>query len=280
MRAARWAILGGALAVLAAAAIGHAQQTPPTVGVTAGATSVTVQATGPLAAGPTRFEATRQGNNDIAVYVFLLNAGVSFEEFKASLENDDRTGREASLGLVWIQAAVVISGRQSKRAVTVNLRPGQTYHVLSELDEEPARGRVRQRGLTSFTTSSEANGATPPQAAATVRMEGLRFRGSARLPRQGVVRFDNNDGTQHFAIAFPLRKGVTSARLRRVLRSGPERAFGRLIAGEPYFAQGLISGGNVTNWQEVSFPRAGRYGLVCFIHEHQELGMVRIVSVK
>jgi hypothetical protein len=212
--------------------------------------------------------------------VFLLNPGVTFEEFKASMERDDRTGGEVSLGLAWIQAAVALSGSDNRRAVTFNLRPGQTYHVLTELDEETRRGQVRQRGFASFTTSGATNGATAPTPAATVRMEGLRFRGAGTLPRQGVVRFVNNDGTQHFAIAFPLRRGVTSARLRRVLRSGPERAFGRLVAGNPSLLQGLISGGGVTNDQEVRLAKAGRYGLVCFIHEHQELGMVRIVRVR
>jgi hypothetical protein len=280
MRRARWAVLGVVLAIAGAAGVVHAQGTPPTVGLTAGPTSATVQATGPLAAGPTRFDVTREGNKDVAVYVFLLNPGVTFDEFKAAIERDDRTGGEVALGLAWIQAAVALSGRDNRRAVTFNLRPGQTYHVLTELDEEPARGQARQRGFASFTTSGAANGAAAPAPAATVRMQGLRFRGAGTLPRQGVVRFVNNDGTQHFAIAFPLRKGVTSARLRRVLRSGPERAFGRLIAGNPSLLQGLISGGGVANDQEVRFAKAGRYGLICFIHEHQELGMVRIVRVR
>ena len=84
-------------------------------------------------------------------------------------------------------------------------------------------------------------------------MQGLRFQGASSLPRQGVVRFDNNDAAPHFALAFPLRKGVTSARLRRVMRSNNERAFGRIVAGEPYMAQGIVAGGGLTNYQEVKF---------------------------
>ena len=110
-------------------------------------------------------------------------------------------------------------------------------------------------------------------------MEGLRFRGNATLPRSGVVRFDNNDGLDHFALAFPLRRGVTTARLRRALRTS-ERAFGRLLSGAPYMAQGIIGGGGITNYQEVQFPKAGSYALICFIFEHHELGMIRKVRVR
>ena len=274
------AIAGGAVALVAAAGIGQAQTPAPTVPVTASTTAATVSATGALGSGPTRFEVTREGSKDVGVYFILLNAGVTFEEFKAAIERDDRTGGETALGLAWIQASVALAGKETKRAVTFNLRSGQTYHVLSELDADQPRGKVRQRGFASFTTSADANGAAPPSAVRTVRMEGLRFKGASSLPRQGVVRFDNKDAAPHFALAFPLRKGVTTARLRRVLRSNNERAFGRIVAGEPYMAQGIVSGGGLTNYQEVKFPRSGRYGLVCFIYEHHALGMARVVSVK
>jgi hypothetical protein len=273
------ATFGAVLALVAVAGVGLAQQPVPTLAVSASPTTVAVQAPRPVPAGPTRFEVTREGNKDVSVYFFLLNAGVSLQEFQAAIARDDRTGGESTLGLVWIQASVSLSGRQARRGVTFTLRPGLTYVMLSEGTEGMGRG-PRQRGLTTFTTSGASNGATARAPDATVRMVGLRFRGDRRLPRRGVVRVENRDGEPHFAVAFPLRKGVTSNRFGRALRSNSERAVGRLIAGGPYSLQELISGGNTANDQDVRFPKAGRYGLVCFIHEHHRLGMYRVVTVR
>jgi hypothetical protein len=270
---------GAVVALGGVAAIAVAQQPAPTVPVTASPAAVAVQAPGPVPAGPTRFEIARQGNKDVSVYFALLNAGVSLQEFQAALNSDDRTGGDSAIGLVWLQASVSLGGSETRRGVTFTLRPGLTYVVLSEADEEGGRGQ-KQRGITTFTTSGESNGATAGAADATVRMVGLRFRGDRVLPRQGVVRVQNGDGVPHFAIAFPLRKGVTSAQLGRALRSSSERAFGRVIAGAPYSVQNVISGGKTANDQEVRFSKAGRYGLVCFINGHERLGMYRVVTVK
>jgi hypothetical protein len=272
----------GAVVALAsvAGAVAVAQQPVPTVAVTASPTTVSVQASGPVPAGPTRFEVTRQGNQDLSVYVILLNAGVSMEDFQASLRRDDRTRGEATLGLVSIQASVSISASEPRRAMTFTLKPGLTYVVLSEADEEGGGSAARARGLTTFITSGDANGARAASPRATVRMVGLRFRGDRVLPRRGVVRVENGDGVPHFALAFPLRRGVTTKQFGRVLRSNSERAFGRISAGAPYSLQGVLSGGNTANDQEVRFARAGRYGLVCFFGEHHRLGMYRLVTVR
>lgn len=272
-------IIVATIALAAVVGVGWAQQPIPTVPVSASAASVTVSAPGPVAAGPTRFEVTREGDNDVSVYFLLPNAGVSLDELQAALARDDRTGGDSALGLVWIQASVSLSGRETRRGVTFTLRPGLTYVVVSEADEPTERG-PRRRGITTFATDREANGATARVPDATVRMAGLRFRGDRVLPRRGVVRVRNNDGDAHFAIAFPLRRGVTSRQFGRAIRGDSERAFGRVIAGPPFSLQGVIGGGGTANDQEVRFAKAGRYGLVCFIHEHHRLGMHRIVTVR
>lgn len=278
MRGAR-VVTGAVLALGAATAVAVAQQPAPTIGVDAGPAAVTVQAPGPLPAGPTRFEVTRAGDRPLSVYFFLLNTGVSQQEFEAALNADDRRGGDSALGLVSIQASVALDPGVSRRGVTFALKPGLTYHVLSEADPDTPAG-PRQRGITSFTTSGEPNGATSPTPSATVQMVGLRFRGDRVLPRNGIVRVVNGDGVPHFAIAFPLRPRVTSRQLGRALRSNSDRVVRRTVAGPPYSLQSLMSGGNTVNDQEVAFPRAGRYGLVCFFGEHHVLGMYRVVTVR
>jgi hypothetical protein len=281
VRRARWVTLGAVVALGAvAAAVAVAQQPAPTVAVTASPTTVAVQASGALPAGPTQFDVTRQGNRDVSVYLLLLNAGVSLQEFQTSIRRDDRTGGEATLGLVSIQASTTLAGSQSRRNLSFTLKPGLTYVVLSEADEGDGGNRERRRGMTTFTTGGASNGAAAAAPDATVRMVGLRFRGARTLPRRGVVRVTNNDGVPHFALAFPLRRGVTARQFGRGLRSNNERAFGRLFAGNPYSVQNLISGGNTANDQQVRFPKAGRYGLVCFFGDHQRLGMYRVITVR
>jgi hypothetical protein len=253
-----------------------AQQGPPTVGVKASPAAVAVAASGDLAPGATRFVVERTGA-PVTVYFALPDTGVTQGELEAALAADDRSGGDSSLGLVSVKGSVSLDAEAS-RAVTFPLRPGLSYLVVAESD--PGEGGAVQRSFTTFTTAPGPAGSPAPAPAATVRMQGRRFRGSAVLPRRGTVRVENRDGAAHVAIAFPLRRGVTSERPGRVLRSPSERTFGRIVAGTPYALQSVLSGGTTTNDVEVAFPRPGRYGLVCFVGEHHRLGMHRIVTVR
>lgn len=275
------AALASALAVAGVvAAIAMAQQPVPTVAVTASPTAVSAQVTGAIAAGPTRFTITRaRARLGLSVYFGLLNPGVSIDELQATLERDDRTRGSQALGLVSIQASAVLTRNETRRDVTFRLKPGLTYVMVSEPDTE-GDNPPASRGISTFTTSAQSNGATAPRPDATVRMVDLRFRGATTLPRRGVVRFENFGGVPHIAVAFPLRPRVTTAQFGRAIRSDNERAVARLLAGQPVGLQTLISGGGASDDQQVTFSRVGRYGLVCFFNEHHRLGMYRIVRVR
>jgi plastocyanin len=264
-------------AVLAAQAT--AQQGVPTVTITASPTALTFSAPGPVPAGPTRFDMVRAaGSKDVDVYVALLVPGVTVADLTNQLAQDDRTGGETALGLVSIQASAALTGTETHRALTFTVKPGLTYVVVAEPDAE-SHGNVKQRAFATLASSGEANGATAPAPSATVRMQNLRFKGPSTLPQKGTVRFENRDGVAHFALAFPLRKGVTSKRLGAALRKS-ESAVGKLVSGAPYLPQNVISGGDTGNDEELNFPAKGRYGLVCFINGHDRLGMYRIITVK
>jgi hypothetical protein len=275
------AALASALAIAGVvAAIAMAQQPVPTVTVTASPTAVSAQPASGIPAGPTRFTITRaRARLGLSVYFALLNPGVTVDELRATLERDDRTRGSQSLGLVSIQASAVLTGAETRRDVIFRLKPGLTYVMVSEPDGE-GDNPPASRGISTFTTSAQSNGAADPRPDATVRMVDLRFRGATTLPRRGIVRFENFGGVPHIAVAFPLRPRVTTAQFGRALRTDNERAMGRLLAGEPLGLQTLISGGGAWDHQLVSFSRAGRYGLVCFFNEHHRLGMYRIVRVR
>jgi hypothetical protein len=98
------------------------------------------------------------------------------------------------------------------------------------------------------------------------------------LPRNGRIRVENRGTTFHFALALPLRRGVGARQVGRALRSGHDRAIGRVVGGEPLDVQRLISQGSA-NDSEVRFTRRGRYAMVCFFAEHNRLGMYRIYRV-
>jgi uncharacterized cupredoxin-like copper-binding protein len=45
-------------------------------------------------------------------------------------------------------------------------------------------------------------------------------------------------------------------------------------------AQSILSGGDTSNDGALSFPKSGKYALVCFIDQHDRLGMYKLVTVK
>jgi hypothetical protein len=159
--------------------------------------------------------------------------------------------------------------------VTLNLRPSSTYVAINLAGENPANWEV-----VSFTTSDQANGASAPQADARVGIFDLRFRGAKRLPRNGVVRFENNGWAPHFAVAAPLRRKAKQRAVARALLRNAERPLGRLLDFRNSLeAQSLITRGAV-NYNELRFPKRGRYVLVCFFEGHNAQGMFRFVRVR
>jgi plastocyanin len=272
--------VAGALLALGGVGVGlaTAQSSAPTVTVQASPTAVSMDATGPLPAGPTRFNFVRPAaKTTLDAYVFVLVPGVSIDQLAQTLRREDNTESDSALGLISIQASTTLTPGDTERAVTFNVKPGLTYYI--GVEQEVDKGAV-PRAFGSFTSGGTAGGAAAPAATATVRFQGLRFRGASTLPQNGVVRFENRDGVAHFALAFPLRKGATRAKLGKALASSRESVFGKLIAGNPYMAQNIISGGDTTDYQEVSFAKKGKYALVCFIDGHERLGMYRVVTVK
>jgi hypothetical protein len=249
--------LGAILLLGIPATLAGAQTSVPTVAVTATGGNITLDPSGPIAAGPTRFTYSGRGELSLAT----LRAGVSVDQLRRTLARSE----EAALGQVFLEAAVLPS-----EAVTVDLRPNTTYVAAVTAGRSPA--------VTTFTTGGPS-GARAPRPDARIRMVDYAFRGPNTLPRNGSIRVDNDGTTLHFAIAFPLRPGVSDRQIGRAFRGTNERALERVVAGEPINVQGLISQGS-TNDNEVRFPRRGRYGMVCFFGEHNRLGMYRVYRVR
>jgi hypothetical protein len=249
--------LGAILLLGVSVALAAAQTSVPTVAVTAAGGNITLEPSGPIAAGPTRF--TFNGREELTLAT--LRAGVTVDQLRQTLSRNP----EAAFRQVFIEAAVLPS-----RPVTVDLRPNTTYVAAAVAGRSPV--------ITTFTTGP-ASGARAPTPDARIRMVDYGFRGPTTLPRNGRIRVENDGTTFHFAEAFPLRPGVSGRQVRRAFGGANPRAFRRIVAGEPVGVQGLISQGS-TNDNEVRFARRGRYAMVCFFGEHNLLGMYRVYRVR
>ena len=249
--------LGAVLLLAVPVTLASAQGSAPTVAVTLSQGSLTFAPAAPTAGGPTRFTYSGRGELNLAT----LRAGVSVDELRQALQSRDQ---EEALRLVFLEATVLPGA-----AATVDLRPNTTY---------VAAAGTRAQALTTFTTGADS-GATASGPDAQVRMVDYGFRGPGTLPRNGRIRFVNDGTTFHFAIAFPLRPDVRARQANRVFRGSNQKAIGRGVAGPPVDALGLISQGS-TQDNEISFPRRGRYAMVCFFGEHNRLGMTRVYRVR
>jgi hypothetical protein len=250
-------IIGAVLLLGVSVTLAAAQPSVPTVAVSMSGGNVVLEPSGPIGAGPTRF--TLRGGDEFNLVT--LRAGVTVDQLRQAVSRDP----EAALSLVFLEATAARG-----KAVTVDLRPNTTY--VAAVSER------RSTALTTFTTGTPT-GAQAPTPDGRIRMVDYGFRGPKTLPRDGLIRVENAGTTFHFAVAFPLRPGVSGRQVGRAFRRGNERAIGRVIAGQPVDVQGLISQGS-TNDNEVTFGRAGRYAMVCFFGEHNRLGMYRVYRVR
>jgi hypothetical protein len=276
---ARVAVAGALLALGGVGAgLAIAQSPAPTVTVHASPTAVTIDAAGPLPAGPTRFNFVRPAaKTTLDAYVFVLVPGVSIDQLAQTLRREDNTDSDSALGLLSIQASTTLAPGDTEQAVTFDVKPGLTYYIAVE--QEVNKGAV-PRAFGTFTSGATSSGAAAPAPTATVRMQGLRFRGASTLPRNGVVRFENKGWAPHFALAAPLRRNAKQrAVARALLRNRQQQLEQMLDFSKSLEAQALITR-DAVNYNELRFPKRGRYVMVCFFEGHNTQGMFRFVRVR
>ena len=270
MRVAAFVVAVVGLSLVAAGA-GAAQTPPPVVTVNVTATTLTVGATGPLPAGPTRFEFVNGDDGVPELAIAALRPGTTLDAFTAAL----RSSPDAAIELIHIDGGASFSPGTARRVVTMTLRASSTYVAVNLSGDNPQDWEI-----TPFSTSDQSNGASAPRADARVRIFDLRFGGAKVLPRNGVVRFENAGWAPHFALAAPLRKNAKQRAVARALLRNAQGPLERLLNFERSIeAQSLITRGAV-NYNQLRFPQRGRYVMVCFFEGHNTQGMFRFVRVR
>jgi uncharacterized cupredoxin-like copper-binding protein len=263
-----------ALAVVllgAGGAIAAGQGSVPTVTVTASATAVTASPA-TVAPGATRFEFVASGlQRPASIYLAAPKQGVTTDEVIAALKENPDAGLE--LADLVASANLAPDGR---RAITVEIESNRSYVLINDLGADNPQEWI----FSPLATGGAPTGATAPDPDATVVMRDLRFGGASRLPRDGTIRVTNVGWAPHFALAAPLRKGARRGRVVKALRSGSNRALGRVLNFRNSLEiASLLTRGASTD-QEITFSRRGRYALVCFFEGHNAQGMYRIVNVR
>lgn len=257
--------------LLAAVGVGSAQAPPPTVLVTANDGSLTVGTTGPLPAGPTRFEYVAAGGPPPEIAVAALRPGVTVAQFSDALRSDPGVALE----LVHIDGGVTFNPGQERFVQTFSLRPSTTYVAINIAGEDEAAWEI-----TEFATSATENGAAAPKADARVRVVDLRFLGAGNLPRNGVVRWENAGWAPHFALAAPLRKNARKSAVAVALLGNRQKQLEKLLDfSKSVEAQSLFTRGAV-DYNQVRFAKKGRHVLVCFFEGHNTQGMFKFVNVR
>ena len=233
-----------------------APEAVPNVGVTLGASAVRVVATGGLEAGPTRFTFSTRGSS---VYrygiLYRIKPGRTSAQVQAALRRS--TPRRFFSYVDAVVASSFVRRRDASRSLSVTLQASTTYAVVDATQRSHRRWRI-----SSFNTTAETSTAVLPEPTATVVIRDRSMSATATtLPKRAVVRFDNAGPDMHSVDALRLRPGVSERQVRAALRRRDPRRLRALTVGSAYSALGLMNPGVVD--AELSFPRTGRYVLIC-----------------
>jgi hypothetical protein len=255
------------------AAVGSAQAaTLPTL--TLALTKSSITAGGTLTSGGVNVVSTATGTKEAGAILFLLNPGVTPEEFYAFLASkkgqaDPNNARK--YGAIVFDGEVV-AGKVNEAQTT--LQAGQYVALLNEGEKPPTIH-------SSFTVTASASPVPLPTPQATIRAIEFGFRGPATLHVGELVRFENEGFLVHMNFAFPVKSKKAAKKVVGALRSGREKGLEKLVAGPPIGFTGPISSGAYQ--QQTITAKPGWYVEVCFMETqdkrpHTRLGMERIIK--
>jgi hypothetical protein len=247
--------------------------TLPVVSIAITPTSATVGGT--LESGGVNVVSTDTGVKEAAVIVFLLKPGVSVAEAETFVKEKKVKGdpnNTSKLGSIVFDTEAN-PGQHGE--VQTNLQAGQ-YILRVGAGEGEAKLR------TSFTVTAAKSPATLPTPEAKIRSIEFGFRGPSTLHDGELVGFKNEGFLVHMDVAAPVKNMKAAKQAIKDLLAGKEKAFGKLIVGQPVTFAGPVSNGAYQ--QETISAQPGVYVEVCFMQtqdgrDHTLLGMERIIKI-
>jgi uncharacterized cupredoxin-like copper-binding protein len=264
------AVAGG----LSAASSVQAASTLPSLSIAITSSSATVS--GSLESGGVNVVVTDTGVKEGAAILVLLKPGVSVAEAE-TFQKEKKAQRD--LNNVSKIASIVAdteANAGAKSEFQTKLEPGQ-YLVLVSQGE---KGQAAIRANFKVTAAKAPTALPTPQA--TIRAIDFAFRGPSTLHDGELVGFENEGFLVHMNVAFSVKNSKAAKNAVKALRTGNEKALGKLIAGAPVTFQGPVSSGAYQ--QETITAKPGIYVEACFMntqdgHSHTVLGMERIIKI-
>ncbi len=261
-------LAAGTIAVGPAAA----DSTLPTLSLTITNSSIAVS--GATQSGGVNVVSSATGVKEADVILFLLKPGATFDEVEAAIQKaHGDTNATSKYGSIVFNAEV--SPGQSSEAQTY-LQPGQYVAVL------PGGEGKGSKAHALFTVTAAASPVPLPAPEATIRSIEFGFRGPSTLHDGELVRFENEGYLVHMDVAAPFKNMKAAKQAVKDLLANKEKAFEKLIAGQPAGFAGPVS--HEAFQQETITAKPGIYVELCFMdtqdgRSHTQLGMERIIHI-
>jgi hypothetical protein len=268
------AVTASALLAAGTIAVGPAAagSTLPTLSLTITNSSIAVS--GATQSGGVNVVSSATGVKEADVILFLLKPGATFDEVEAAIQKaHGDTNATSEYGSIVFNAEV--SPGQSSEAQTY-LQPGQYVAVL------PGGEGKGSKAHALFTVTAAASPVPLPAPEATIRSIEFGFRGPSTLHDGELVRFENEGYLVHMDVAAPFKNMKAAKQAVKDLLANKEKAFEKLIAGQPVGFAGPVS--HEAFQQETITAKPGIYVELCFMdtqdgRSHTQLGMERIIHI-
>lgn len=238
------------------------------------------QAPASISGGLTHITLNNVGGEDHQALLFLLNEGVTLQDFSAALQADE-TGAQA-LAMSTGAGGPNVVAPQGSSEVYVDLEPG-VYAMICFVSSADGTPHAAQGMLSQLDVTEPAEEAEAPETDGSVLLQDFEFEAPATMPSGEVTLQVANNGPQpHEMGVLKLDEGFTIDDLVASLQSEEEPTgpppvtsaggLGVIPAGAEGFA--------VLNLE------AGTYALLCFVPDtetgqpHAALGMVGSFTVE
>jgi len=244
------------------------------------ATEYQFQAPASISGGLTHITLNNAGGEDHQALLFLLNEGVTLQDFSAALQADDTGAQALAMGTGAGGPNVVAP--QDGTEVYVDLDAG-VYAMICFVSSADGTPHFAQGMLSQLDVTEPAEEAEAPETDGSVLLQDFEFQAPATMPSGEVTLQVANNGPQpHEMTVVKLDEGITIDDIIAAFQSEEEPT------GPPPFTSagglGVIAAG--AEGFAVLNLEAGTYALLCFVPDtetgqpHAALGMVGSFTVE